>query len=152
MSNFRQPIGQYRLRITSAFLPVELTCASIRIQVGQRSVHGHSPDRDRLQPDRQARRDLETVVGDPISPRGTTGVTVDGGRVDRAGVVVLGGKRRGLGTGAPTGIELIPLIHRAVASAGAGASWFVEPAIALDVVAGKITTELDLGFRVAIGL
>lgn len=31
MSSFKQSIEQYRLRITSAFLPVELTCARIRI-------------------------------------------------------------------------------------------------------------------------
>jgi hypothetical protein len=31
MSSFKQSIAQYRLRITSAFLPVELTCARIRI-------------------------------------------------------------------------------------------------------------------------
>lgn len=58
----------------------------------------------------------------------------------------------GWNTGAPTGIELIPLIHRAVASVGAGASWSVEAALAIafDVVAGKITTGLDRVFRAAI--
>lgn len=30
MSSFKQTNGHYRLRITSAFLPVELTCARMR--------------------------------------------------------------------------------------------------------------------------
>src|SRR5436190_1285067 len=71
--------------------------------------------------------DLETIVGNPISPRGITGVTIDPGIVYTAGAVV-GGGRIGWDIGAPTHFKLIPLIHRAVANVGAGANWFVEAA------------------------
>ncbi len=96
--------------------------------------------------------DLETIVGNPISPRGTTGVTIDPGLVYNAGPVVLGG-RLGWDIGAPTNFKLIPLIHRAVANIGAGANWFVEAAfpITFDFPPGKTTTELDIVFHTGIG-
>src|SRR5690242_9004428 len=59
--------------------------------------------------------DFETIVGNPIHPRGGTGLTVDPGIVYDTGSFVLGG-RLGFDVGAPTNFKLIPLIHKAIAN------------------------------------
>jgi hypothetical protein len=99
--------------------------------------------------------DLETVVGNPIRPRGTTGVTIDPGVVYNAGPVVLG-VRIGWDIGAPTNFKVIPLIHKGIAPIGAGATWFVEAAFPVTFVftttpENKANTELDIVFHTGIG-
>jgi hypothetical protein len=101
--------------------------------------------------------DFETVVGNPISPRGGTGLTVDPGLVYNTGSFVLGG-RLGWDIGAPTNFKFIPLIHKAISEVGAGANWFVEAAFPVTLTfskdtagADKTTSELDIVFHTGIG-
>jgi hypothetical protein len=101
--------------------------------------------------------DFETIVGNPIHPRGGTGFTVDPGIVYDMGPFVLGG-RLGFDVFAPTNFKLIPLIHKAIAPVGAGANWFVEAALPVtfsfttDVQGNdKTSTELDIVFHTGIG-
>lgn len=99
--------------------------------------------------------DLETIVGDPISPRGTTGVTIDPGVVYNTGPIVVGG-RIGWDIGAPTNFKVIPLIHKGIAPIGAGATWFVEAAFPVTFVftatpQNKTNTEIDIVFHTGIG-
>jgi hypothetical protein len=101
--------------------------------------------------------DFETIVGNPISPRGGTGLTVDPGIVYNTGAFVLGG-RIGFDVGAPTNFKFIPLIHKAIGNLGAGANWFVEAAFPITLSfstdamgANKTTAELDLVFHTGIG-
>jgi hypothetical protein len=101
--------------------------------------------------------DFETIVGNPIHPRGGTGLTVDPGIVVDMGSFVLGG-RLGFDVGAPTNFKLIPLIHKPIADIGAGASWFVEAAFPVTfkfssdaLGADKTTAEVDIVFHTGIG-
>lgn len=101
--------------------------------------------------------DFETIVGNPISPRGGTGLTVDPGIVYNTGSFVLGG-RLGFDIGAPTNFKLIPLIHKAIATVGAGGNWFIEAAFPITFSfrtdtagANKTTTTLDLVLHTGIG-
>ena len=101
--------------------------------------------------------DFETIVGNPIHPRGGTGLTVDPGIVVDMGSFVLGG-RLGFDVGAPTNFKLIPLVHKAIAQIGAGANWFVEGAFPVTFSFStdaqgnnKTTTELDIVFHTGIG-
>lgn len=101
--------------------------------------------------------DFETIVGNPIRPRGTTGFTVDPGIVYNTGAFVLG-LRLGWDVNAATNFKVIPLIHKAVADIGAGANWFVEAAFpvtfsfAKDALGNNTTnSELDLVFHTGIG-
>jgi len=71
--------------------------------------------------------DFETVVGNPVSPRGTTSLTVDPGVVYDMGSVVVG-LRVAWGIQAATNFGLIPLVHKGIADLGNGATWFVEAA------------------------
>ena len=71
--------------------------------------------------------DFETVVSNPISPRGTTALTVDPGIVYDTGAVVVG-LRLAWKIQADTNLGLIPLVHKGIADVGGGASWFVEAA------------------------
>jgi hypothetical protein len=68
MSNFKQPIEQSRLRITSAFLPVELTCAHICICTGPHARGGalgpgHVPERAPARTGRALRSNLAFPIG-----------------------------------------------------------------------------------------
>ena len=101
--------------------------------------------------------DFETIVGNPIHPRGGTGFTVDPGIVYDTGAFVIGG-RLGFDVGAPTNFKLIPLIHKAIANIGAGANWFVEGAVPVTFSftsdatgANKSAVELDIVFHTGIG-
>jgi|SRR5947207_12728801 len=101
--------------------------------------------------------DFETVVANPISPRGTTSFTVDPGIVYDTGSFVLG-LRLGWDVNAATNFKVIPLIHKGVADIGAGASWFVEAAFPATLsfskdIAGvnKTDGELDIVFHTGIG-
>ncbi|HEX7843035.1 MAG TPA: hypothetical protein VF469_36430 [Kofleriaceae bacterium] len=101
--------------------------------------------------------DFETVVGNPIHSRGTTGLTVDPGIVYDMGTFVVGG-RLGFDINAATNFKLIPLIHKAVAPVGAGANWFVEAAFPVTFSFSadaqgnnKTTAEVDIVFHTGIG-
>jgi hypothetical protein len=102
--------------------------------------------------------DFETIVGNPISPRGLTGLTVDPGIVYNTGAFVVG-LRLGWDITAPTNFKAIPLIHKAIAPVGTmGANWFIEAAFPVTFSfstdtagANKTTTELDIVFHTGIG-
>src|SRR6185436_19569535 len=69
--------------------------------------------------------DFETVVHVPISPKGTTSLTVDPGIVYDMGSFVVG-LRVAWDIQANTNFGVIPLLHKGVAQIGGGANWFVE--------------------------
>lgn len=101
--------------------------------------------------------DFETVVANPIKPRGTTGFTVDPGIVYDTGAFVLG-LRIGWDVNAATNFKAIPLIHKAVADLGGGANWFVEAAfpVTLSFSSGNAgannnDAELDIVFHTGVG-
>jgi hypothetical protein len=83
--------------------------------------------------------DFETVVGDPVSPKGTTSLTVDPGLVYDMGSVVIG-LRVAWAIQANTNFGLIPLVHKGVADVGHGATWFVEAAFPTFISAGTTGT------------
>jgi len=104
--------------------------------------------------------DFETVVGNPISPKGTTSLTVDPGVVYDIGAVVIG-LRVAWGISANTNFGLIPLVHKGVADLGHGATWFVEAAFPTVISAGtsgtgaaaedKTTFAFNVVFHTGIG-
>jgi hypothetical protein len=103
--------------------------------------------------------DFETVVGNPISPRGTTGLTVDPGIVYDMGALVLG-LRLAWKVQADTNVGVIPLIHKGIADIGGGANWFVEAAFPSFINVGpdpantgedKTTFELNVVFHTGVG-
>jgi len=71
--------------------------------------------------------DFETVINNPISPRGTTGLTVDPGLIYDMGAFVIG-IRLAWKVQADTNFGIIPLIHKGITDIGGGANWFVEAA------------------------
>jgi len=71
--------------------------------------------------------DFETVLGNPIHPRGTTNLVIDPGVVYNTGAVVLG-LRVAWKESAATNFGLIPLIHKGIFDLGGGANWFIEAA------------------------
>jgi hypothetical protein len=95
--------------------------------------------------------DFETVVGNPISPRGITSLTVDPGLVYDMGSVVIG-LRLAFGIGGPTNFGLIPLVHKGVSDLGHGATWFVEAAFptSVSLIAGTppASDETKFAFNV----
>jgi hypothetical protein len=103
--------------------------------------------------------DFETVVGNPISPRGTTGLTVDPGIVYDMGAFVVG-LRLAWKIQADTNFGLIPLIHKGIVDLGGGANWFVEAAfpsflnIGADPAntgADRTTFEFNVVFHTGVG-
>jgi hypothetical protein len=83
--------------------------------------------------------DFETVVGDPISPKGTTSLTVDPGVVYDMGSVAIG-LRVAWAIQANTNFGLIPLVHKGIADVGHGATWFVEAAFPTFISSGTTGT------------
>jgi hypothetical protein len=71
--------------------------------------------------------DFETIVSNPISPRGTTGLTVDPGFIYDTGAFVIG-LRLAWKVQADTNFGIIPLVHKGIADIGGGARWFIEAA------------------------
>jgi hypothetical protein len=68
--------------------------------------------------------DFETVVGEPLKPKGgTTGLTVDPGVVFDLGPLALG-LRLAYQVGAPPNIGAIPFIHKGLALGPV--AWFLE--------------------------
>lgn len=102
--------------------------------------------------------DFETIVGNPINPRGGVGFTVDPGIIYNTGAFALG-FRLGFDIGAPTNFKGIPLIHKAIADIGAGANFFVEGAFPITLsfnpdtpgAEGETNINLDLVLHVGIG-
>jgi hypothetical protein len=104
--------------------------------------------------------DFETIVGNPIHPRGTTSFTVDPGVVYNLGTVVIG-LRIKWDVQAATNVGLIPLIHKGVADLGHGANWFVEAAFPTSLSfsgpaagttgADKTTFSFNVVFHTGIG-
>jgi hypothetical protein len=84
--------------------------------------------------------DFETVVSDPISPRGTTSLIVDPGILYDLGTVVIG-LRVAWRIQSDTNFGLIPLIHKGIVDLGGGASWFVEAAFPTFVAARTDNTQ-----------
>jgi hypothetical protein len=84
--------------------------------------------------------DFETVVGDPISPRGTTSLVVDPGIVYDVGAAMIG-LRVAWKIQSDTNFGLIPLIHKGIVDFGGGASWFVEAAFPMFVAASTDNTQ-----------
>ena len=108
----------------------------------------------------KAALDFETVVGNPISPRGTTSLVVDPGIVYDMGSVVIG-LRLAFKVPSDTNVGLIPLIHKGIANIGGGANWFIEAAFPTFVSlttdntqtppADKTTFELNVVVHTGIG-
>jgi len=103
--------------------------------------------------------DFETVVSNPISPRGTTGLTVDPGILYDLGAFVVG-LRLAWKIQADTNVGVVPLVHRAIADVGAGANWFVEAAFPTFLAVGpdpantgsdRTTFEVNVVFHTGIG-
>jgi hypothetical protein len=68
--------------------------------------------------------DFETVVGEPLKPKGgTTGLTIDPGVVLDLGPLAVG-LRLAYQVGVPPNIGVIPLIHKGLALGPV--SWFIE--------------------------
>jgi len=84
--------------------------------------------------------DFETVVGNPISPKGTTSLLVDPGIVYDLGAAVIG-LRVAWKIQSNTNFGLIPLIHKGIVDLGGGANWFVEAALPTFVSSGKDITQ-----------
>jgi hypothetical protein len=102
--------------------------------------------------------DFETVVGNPISPRGTTGLTVDPGILYDTGSFAIG-LRLAWKVQADTNVGVIPLVHKGIAEIGGGASWFVEAALPSFISVGadpantgedKATVEVNVVFHTGI--
>ncbi len=70
--------------------------------------------------------DFETIVQNPVDPRGETTFVVDPGLIYDAGPVALG-LRLASAIGKPANVGVIPLINRGLAPVGGG-TWFVEAA------------------------
>lgn len=100
--------------------------------------------------------DFETVLGNPLHPRGTTNLVIDPGVVYNTGSVVLG-LRIAWKEGAATNFGLIPLIHKGVVDLGGGATWFVEAAFpsfvnaTSDTSGDKTTFEVNVVLHTGIG-
>lgn len=103
--------------------------------------------------------DFETVVNNPVSPRGTTSLVVDPGIVYDMGSFVIG-LRLAWKVQADTNFGVIPLIHKGIANIGGGANWFVEAAFPTfvsvgadpgDVNGDKTTAELNVVFHTGVG-
>jgi hypothetical protein len=71
--------------------------------------------------------DFETIVNNPISPRGTTGLTVDPGFIYDTGAFVIG-LRLAWKVQADTNFGIVPLVHKGITDIGGGARWFIEAA------------------------
>jgi hypothetical protein len=96
--------------------------------------------------------DFETVLNNPIHPRGSTSLVVDPGVVYDLGSVVVG-LRLAWKVQANTNFGLIPLVHKGIADLGGGATWFIEAAFPSfinatpDVTAGTTTVDGKLTFE-----
>ncbi|HEY0986737.1 MAG TPA: hypothetical protein VGD80_06775 [Kofleriaceae bacterium] len=103
--------------------------------------------------------DFETVVGNPISPRGTTGLTVDPGIIYDMGSFAIG-LRLAWKVQADTNFGVIPVIHKDIAELGGRASWFVEAALPSFISVGadpantgedKATVEVNVVLHTGVG-
>lgn len=104
--------------------------------------------------------DFETVLGNPIHPRGSTSLLVDPGVVYNMGSVVIG-LRLAWKVQSETNFGLIPLIHKGIFDLGGGATWYVEAAFPTFISAGfdatktppadKTTFELNVVLHTGIG-
>jgi hypothetical protein len=87
----------------------------------------------------KAALDFETVLGNPIHPRGSTSLVVDPGIVYDMGSVVVG-LRVAWKVQANTNFGLIPLVHKGIVDLGGGANWFIEAAFPSFINASPDTT------------
>jgi hypothetical protein len=103
--------------------------------------------------------DFETIVSNPISPRGTTGLTIDPGFIYDVGAFVIG-LRLAWKVQADTNFGVIPLVHKGIADLGGGARWFIEGAFPSFISVGadpvnpdedRTTFEVNVVFHTGIG-
>jgi hypothetical protein len=103
--------------------------------------------------------DFETIVNNPISPRGTTGLTIDPGFIYDTGAFVIG-LRLAWKVQADTNFGIIPLVHKAITDIGGGASWFIEAAFPSFISLGvdplipeedRTSFEVNVVFHTGIG-
>jgi hypothetical protein len=88
--------------------------------------------------------DFEEVVGNAVSPAGTTGVTIDPGVIYVGGPVALG-LRIKWDVGTNVNVGLIPLIHKGLVDVGP-ANWFIEAAFPITYTRiGAATTPSGTG-------
>jgi hypothetical protein len=88
--------------------------------------------------------DFEEVVGNAVSPAGTTGVTIDPGVIYVGGPVALG-LRVKWDVGTNVNVGLIPLIHKGIVDVGP-VNWFIEGAFPITYTRiGAATTATGTG-------